>query len=465
MTKASCVKPWLLAGTIIIHCVSHLHANDANCTPAAAIRTNDGRNGFEIDRAWSGATVAFDAISRDGKDYVGYYDADRWLTVARLDPASGIACRLRLPSQFAGWDGHNYITLAFDAGGHLQIAGNMHSSPLVYGSAQKPDSIEGLALAPMTGQDEERVTYPNFINAPDGTLYFIYRTGESGNGAWIINAHEGPTWKRALNKPVFSSVWDGKPTNAYPSPFRFFSDGYVHVAIVWRRTPDIASNYAITYARTRDFSHWEDHNGRSITPPLHPGNSDMVEMPGEGKGLINLPKVGVTESGRPIIAYTKYGADGKNSVILASPSQNRWHLSTVATAEQQTLVEGGGTIPNLPSFGDLYVDDGQTGYIDVAFPGEKRMKISFDVDTLEVVDARESEVRSTTRTAGPKMPLGLVDIQSNHRNVRVDGLPDKTAGRILYFSQGLNRDRARDCTRSQPTACNPQPSPLIVFPE
>ncbi|WP_157951604.1 BNR repeat-containing protein [Agrobacterium pusense] len=459
------VKSWLLAGTFLLFAVSYSHAKTPVCGPGATVPVSGGRNGIEIDKAWSGVTVSFDAIARNGKTYLGYYDADRWLTVAQLDPVSGVVCRTRLPSQFAGWDGHNTIALAFDAAGRLQVAGNMHASPLVYGAAPSPDSIAGIALSPMIGTEEESVTYPDFITGPNDKLFFTYRSGVSGDGEWVINVREGTTWKRASEKPIFSSTFDGRPTNAYPTPFRVSQDGYVHVAAVWRRTPDVASNYAITYARTRDFVHWEDHNGQTIMLPMNPGNSDTIESTGENRGLVNGARVGVALNGKPVVAYTKYGSDGRNSIILASPSQNEWHHSIVATANQQTVIAGGGSVPNLPTVGDLQVNSGNLGRIVIAFPGEKRKQVLFDIDSLNVAVVPEAPARTNSaRPVSINPPPGLADVRRNSRDIPVDKHPGDTAGTIVYFSQGVNGDKTRKCTRAQPTACNPPPSPLIVVP-
>ncbi|WIE33974.1 BNR repeat-containing protein [Agrobacterium tumefaciens] len=462
MLKTPRLKSLLLAGTFLLHPVSYSHAVTSVCAPGITVPVGGSRNGIEIDKAWSGATVIFDAVARNGKTYVGYYDADRWLTVAQLDHASGIVCRTRLPSRFAGWDSHNIVSLAFDGNGKLQVAGNMHSSPLIYGSAAAPDSVADITLSPMTGQDEEKATYPSFIKGPSGALYFVYRNGMSGDGGWFVNIRDGEKWKRAINTPIFSSFWAGSTTNAYPTPFRIYQDGFIHIAAVWRRTPDVASNYAITYARTRDFIHWEDHNGQPITPPMNPGNSDVIDAPGEGKGLVNLARVGVTANGKPVIAYTKYGPQGRNSIILATPSTNGWSHSIISTAEQLATVSGGGTIPDLPFIGDPDVSGGSLGVIDIGFPHEKRKRIFFKTDTLEITDIPQSKAKPAIgRPITISPPIGLVDARRNLRSVRVDGAADKPAGLIVHFSQGINRDQARKCTTAQPTACNPSPSPLI----
>lgn len=456
------LKLHLLLFFILLNAFGTAQADTTQCGAGDSVPIGGGETGIEIDKAWTGTTVTFDAISRSGKVYFGYYDADRWLTVAQLEPASGIVCRTRIPSQFAGWDSHNSVALAFDSAGRLQVAGNMHASPLVYGSANTPDTVSGITLTPMTGHDEKKVTYPNFVTGVDGTLYFSYRNGVSGNGEWYVNTRYGRSWKRTLDVPIFSSTWNGLPTNAYPTPFKVFKDGYVHLAIVWRRSPDVASNYAITYVRTRDFVHWEDHRGHQIKPPVTPGNSDVVDTVGEGNGLLNSARVDLTKNGSPVIAYTKYGPDGRNVMVLASPSSNGWYRSTIATASRQTVLEGTGTVPNLPAFGELDLTHGLVGSINIAFPGEQRKRIWFNVDTLQHADAPKLQTPLvTTRPLDTSPPPGLFNGRRTILGVRVDGASKKTAGSIVYFSQEVNRDRARDCSAVQPTACNPPPSPLI----
>ncbi|KQU79326.1 hypothetical protein ASD00_36345 [Ensifer sp. Root31] len=466
MIKVPPLSPWLLAGTVLLQLFSSAAASAFTCHQGAPVPVGGGRSGIAIDNAWSGTTVTFDAIARGKTIYFGYYDADRWLTVAQLDPLSGVVCRSRLPSQFAGWDSHNSVALAFDGNGQLQVAANMHSSPLVYGAATSADSVSDMSLSPMIGRDEDKVTYPTFLNSPDGKLYFAYRSGMSGNGEWLVNVRNGQNWQRALNTPIFASTWSGSPTNAYPSAFRIAGDGYVHLAVVWRRSPDLATNYAVTYARTRDFVQWTDHNGRPVTPPLDPGNSDMIEATGENQGLLNSARVIVTPAGKPIVTYTRYGPDRKNVIVAASPSGGEWHRSIIATAGHQTIAAGGGTVPNLPSFGDLYFGGGAIASINVNFPGEPPRRIFFDTDTLNVVDAPKVVARpvAAAHPLSVSPPPGLADVRQNARPIRVDETGGKSVGSMIYFSQGINRDQIRECTPSQPTACDPPASPLIFVP-
>ena len=85
-----------------------------------------------IDQAWGGARVGFDSLEDRDFLYIAYYDADRWLTVAQVNKCTGKQEKVRVPSQFGGWDEHNSISLVLDGENRLHVSGNMHVSPLVY---------------------------------------------------------------------------------------------------------------------------------------------------------------------------------------------------------------------------------------------------------------------------------------------------------------------------------------------
>ncbi len=439
----------------------------ANCGVAEKISVGNGKTGVVIDSAWSGADVSFDALSSGSHIYFAYYNANRWLTVAQLDSKTNTVCLRQLNSRFAGWDSHKYVTLASDSIGRLHVAANMHANPLVYGSEAVPSELDTMSLRDMLGRDEDSVTYPAFINMPDGRLAFIYRNGKSGNGSWFVNFLNVTIWQRAMTSALFASRWQNLPTSAYPSSFKMSADGYVHLAIVWRRTPDVSTNYAITYAKSRDLIHWSDHSGRAIKLPIDPGNSDLIDAPGVGKGLINNARVELTPSGSPLITYTRYESSGRNAVILASPFTSGWRLSTIAVASRRTLMHGGGTVPVAPTFGDPSFNNRlEEGTISVVFPGERQQRIRFNANTLSVVASSYVEKpNDSTEVEAVTPPVGLADVRRLLRPVRVlKGDSRKSPGSILYFTQGINRDQPRQCTEQEPKACDPPPSPLIFIP-
>ncbi len=142
---------------------------------------------YEMGRVWSGARTGIgSARTDDGRIIVAYYDAERFVTVASLDPRSGEVCRVRLNSQFSGWDSHNTLQVVVPADGTLHVAGNFHAEPLFYANGVAKD-LSTLKPAKMIGREENRATYPRFLRGPSGELLFLYRNGGSGDGKWFAN--------------------------------------------------------------------------------------------------------------------------------------------------------------------------------------------------------------------------------------------------------------------------------------
>jgi len=149
-----------------------------------------------IDRAWGGTTVGFDFLTFKNVQLVLYYGQDRYARLAqrvRLSGGWSAWTITTLPTQLAGWDSHNYLTLTIDRNHHVHVAGNMHASPLVYfrgtgffgGTA--PLSYTKLS---MTGLNESATTYPTFLRGPTGELLFSYRSGSSGSGDTYLHRYD-----------------------------------------------------------------------------------------------------------------------------------------------------------------------------------------------------------------------------------------------------------------------------------
>lgn len=63
---------------------------------------------LDIDPVWSGHPVGFALLTDGQRQFVGYYDSQRRLTVATRDLASATWHRVRLPEKI-GWDSQDYI--------------------------------------------------------------------------------------------------------------------------------------------------------------------------------------------------------------------------------------------------------------------------------------------------------------------------------------------------------------------
>jgi hypothetical protein len=410
--------------------------------------------------------VGFAGVAMGDKIYVGYYDAERYLTVAEIDRAAGRLCRIRLPSRYGGWDSHNTIVLAFDSQGRLHVAGNMHASSLVYGHAERPSSLDGLKLSVMIGRDEAHATYPYFLLDPEGRLLFFYRSGFSGNGVWLINRLDGERWKRMGDRPLFADRYKNETVNAYFDPFMRDRAGMYHVAVVWRGTSDVSTNFMISYAKSQDFITWFDRNGRTIERPLSPNNMETIEETGKGAGLLNPAQVFIDPEDRPVVVYTRYGDDGRNVIIAARPNGKQWDKIIIARAKTHHPIVGGGSLGVAPRFSNLSFDAAsRRSSIDIRFPSEPSIRQELDFDTLAPIGAPRSITPSPQEkmARGMPKPAPLEQPATTLRTVRRFGGPldSGPVGFLYYVTQGVNRDRPRECRPEAPRACNPPPSPLI----
>ncbi|MGH9160837.1 MAG: BNR-4 repeat-containing protein [Vicinamibacteraceae bacterium] len=130
------------------------------------------------------------------RQVAAYYDADARMVLARR--SLGQTAWDTSATQYRGnvRDAHNAISLTFDGRGVLHVAWDHHGQPLNYARGAAPGSLRLTARQPMTGERENRVTYPQFVNLPNGDLLVAYRDGESGAGDVLLNRFdvEGGRW-------------------------------------------------------------------------------------------------------------------------------------------------------------------------------------------------------------------------------------------------------------------------------
>jgi len=241
---------------------------------------------IQIDKVPSWFPVGFCLLTRGQNQYVAYYDQEHRMMVAHRRIGQHQWHKVELPSK-VGWDSHNYVTMAIDTQGDIHLAGNMHCVPLIYFRTRQAGDITTFEKLPMTGQQEERCTYPRFLTTPDDMLLFMYRFGGSGNGRRFYNRYDAQTkaWTRFLDTPLFEG--QGK-RNAYPRGPSRGPKGLFHLVWVWRDTPDCATNHHLSYARSRDLKRWETASGAPVELPLTLGQAALVvdPVPADG-GIIN----------------------------------------------------------------------------------------------------------------------------------------------------------------------------------
>ncbi len=397
----------------------------------------------EISGVPSEFPVGFSLLTTSERQYVAYYDADRNMVVAARPLDSTEWIYHMLPSQIV-WDSHNYVTMSLDSAGHLHVSGNMHCVPLVYFRTEKPGDITSLKPAKMTGELEDRVTYPRFFEDNEGRLVFTYRHGGSGNGINLYNRYdtETKTWARLIDTPLFDG--EGK-RNAYPAGPTRGSDGWFHVHWVWRDTPDCATNQHLSYARSRDLVHWESAFGEKIDLPIRFDQAALVVDPiPSGGGIINGGhRMGFDSDNKPVFAYHKSDAEGNMQIYAARPEGGQWQRRALTDWKHPVEFSGNGSMGFVGIRMAGFEKTGPDVFV-VSYHHKDYGKgsLGFDARTLRLIDKQASIA------AG--LPREIQKIESDFPGMEILRAEDSGIGGtpgVRYLLQwetlGANRDRPR----------------------
>jgi len=202
----------------------------------------------------------------------------------------------------------------------------------------------------MTGQDEDRVTYPTFFKVR-GLLYFLYRNGKAGKGSAHLNVynHNTKKWKpvhhpflvsrKAWRSPYWDNVVVDKRNNR------------VHISWVYRdyghnnKFPPSGNN-TLCYAYANNLGLdkapvWHKADGTIIPNPqkqdpsqpvIRRRDCDIVDSVNINQGLTNQNSLTIDGAGRPHIAYRKYGTQKNNNklqIFHAYPNPHTWQTVEV----------------------------------------------------------------------------------------------------------------------------------------
>ena len=271
-----------------------------------------------IDRVWSGHSVRSALLVTKSRIFVGYYDANRQLTVASR-PRNGSAWTYQKLDTWNDWDSHNYIAIAEDSSGRIHVAANMHASPMTMFESGESADVRTLKRTDVLVDPklERSATYPVFLHDKAGRLIFKYRDGSSGNGNEIYDVFDSVSgkWSRLTDTPLT----DGEGhRNAYFMGPVLGPDQQFHIAWVWRESPMAETNHDLSYAKSPDLIHWFRADGSALALPIRLKDAEIVDpVPTEGGMINNNTIVGFDERGRPTITYHKFDKAGDTEIYLA----------------------------------------------------------------------------------------------------------------------------------------------------
>ncbi|QDA58744.1 BNR repeat-containing protein [Hymenobacter jejuensis] len=281
-------------------------------------------------------------VSFKQEQYTAFYDSAGYVTLGKRTLPNGPWQVQRTRYQGKVSDAHNIISIMVDGAGYLHMSFDHHGNPLRYCRSVKPGSLELTELLPMTGQQENNVTYPEFYRFPSGDLLFVYRDGSSGNGNMVLNRYDLKMrqWTR-----LHTALIDGEgQRNAYWQ-VAMDAKGTIHVSWVWREAPDVASNHDMAYARSRDGGKtWQKSTGEQYQIPITEKTAEYACRIPQRSELINQTSMAADEQGNPYIAtYWRPAGTAVPQYQLVYNVDNQWHTMQVSQRTTPFSLSGAGT--------------------------------------------------------------------------------------------------------------------------
>ncbi len=311
--------------------------------PAAPARALPiAENAFAGSSVNVGANARSPIVTHSRTQFAAFYDADAHLVLAKRTLGSDTWKTHRTEHRGNVADAHNSVSLAVDGDGFLHVSWDHHNNPLNYARSSAPLSLELAAKSPMTGQRESRVTYPQFHLLPGGDLLFLYRDGGSGNGSLVLNRYSTAqkTWST-----VQANLIDGEGQRSPYWGFTVDSRGTLHLAWIWRDSPDVATNHDLAYARSTDGGiTWTRTDGTALALPFTAANCEYALRIPTSRNLMNPPAVGADARGRPYLSsYWSPTPDAAPQFNLVHHDGTAWRIIPGPTPSQSFTLAGTGT--------------------------------------------------------------------------------------------------------------------------
>jgi hypothetical protein len=274
--------------------------------------------------------------------YASYYDAQSNVILARRELGTDTWEIQNTGFSGNSSDAHNGISIAVDGEGFIHIAWDHHGHPLRYARSVRPGAFEFERL-PMTGQNEMRVTYPEFFNLADGGLLALYRDGGSGRGDTMLNRYDraARSWS-VVQHPLISGEGD---RNAYPNQIAVDHLGRWHISWNWRETGDVASNHNLCYAVSDDQGKsWRKSTGERYKLPITHATAEVVAPVSQNSELINTCSTAVDSKGNPMIAsFWRPSPDGVPQYMLVWNDGKKWRTTQVSRRTSDFSLSGTGS--------------------------------------------------------------------------------------------------------------------------
>lgn len=336
MLHRFCLHRFAFAAGLLIACLA-----PASAAPIARVLPI-------ADNAFAGSSVNVVANTRSAivthstTQFAAFYDADGFMVLARRPLGSDAWHTQRTEHRGTVADAHNSISLGVDGAGYLHVAWDHHGSPLHYARSVAPESLELAAPTAMTGTREQHVTYPQFHVLPNGDLLFLYRDGGSGNGSLVLNRYTTATRKWSTVQP---NLVDGEGQRSPYWDLHVGYDGTLHLAWIWRDSPDVATNHDLAYARSSDGGvTWTRTDGSALALPITAATAEYAQRIPAHRNLMNSPVIGSDHKFRPYLCtYWSPAPDAPPQFQIVQHDGTAWRVLPGPAASQSFSLAGTGT--------------------------------------------------------------------------------------------------------------------------
>lgn len=315
-----------------------------------------------IPHAYAGSSINVGANTRSSlftqgtTQFAAFYDADEFLVLAKRTLGADTWETRRTDFRADVADAHNFVSIAIDGDGFLHVAWDHHNNPLNYARSVAPLSLELGPKMPMTGEREQRVTYPQFHRLPDGDLLFLYRDGESGNGSLVLKRYDTAARKWSV---VQSNLIDGEGERSPYWDLTVDRAGTLHLGWVWRDSPDVATNHDLAYARSADGGvTWTQSDGTPLALPITAATAEYAQRIPTHRNLMNPPSIAADARGRPYLCtYWSPQDNAPPQFQIVQRVDSGWRVVPGPVSETPFTLAGTGTKHPPISRAALLVDN------------------------------------------------------------------------------------------------------------
>lgn len=317
-------------------------------SPAFAQKTNTKTRIIPVDSAWAANSVNAvvfrknSLVSFKDTQYISFYDPNRYVVLGKRKVGDRYWQLRKTAYKGNVNDAHNTISIMVDGAGYLHMAWDHHNNRLHYVRSLRPGSLELTGELAMSGQVEQKVSYPEFYRLPNGNLLFLYRDGGSGQGNLVINRYDLATQRWTQ---LHSNLIDGEgQRNAYWQAY-VDGKGIIHLSWVWRESPDVASNHDLCYARSTDGGvTWERSTGEQYNLPINAASAEYALHIPQKRELINQTSMSADAAGQPFIAtYWRDSGSAVPQYHLVYRGKGGWQACNLDFRKTPFSLSGGGT--------------------------------------------------------------------------------------------------------------------------